>query len=250
VTQAYDFLAPVLGIISAIALLLLVVFLALRPTRKFWVFLSYVLWELFTSIGLTVADLRLNGTAQASASDASRTYARIFWTNDVIEDLFRFVLVAVLIYQVVETSKPLLGRVLSGLVLAMILLPFLLFQPIFPATKSLTLFPAWYPRAAWFNSASQLLNFGAAIMNLILWGALVQSKKRDPQILAVSVGLGILVTGSAIGYGLRHFVPQGGYTAAFNLFVNLTQLAACLIWCRAFWPAPRREVPGAAVPSP
>jgi hypothetical protein len=249
VTQVYDFLAPVLGIGGAAALLLLVIFLFLGPTRKFWVFLLYVSWALFALIGLTLADLRLHGTAQV-ASDAGRLYARLFWTNDVIEDLLRFVLVAVLIYQVVGSTKPLLGRVLSGLVLAMILLPFLLFRPIFPPTPSLTLFPAWYPRGAWFNSTSQLLNFGAAIMNVILWGALIQSRKRDPQILAVSVGLGILVTGSAIAYGLRHLVPQGGYTAAFNLFVNLTQLAAYLIWCRAFWPAPRLKIPDASVASP
>jgi hypothetical protein len=246
VTQVYDFLAPILGIGSAIPLLLLVVFLLLRPARKFLVFLLYVSWELFASVGLTLADIHLHGSAQVGlATDAGRIYARLFWTNDVIEDLLRFVLVSVLIHQVVGSSKPLLGRVLIGLVLAMILLPFLLFHPIFPPVKSLTLVPAWYPRGAWFNSTSQLLNFGAAIMNVILWGALIQSKKRDPQILALSVGLGILVTGAAIGYGLRHFIPQGGYTAAFNLFVNLTQLAAYLIWCRAFWPAPK---PAAVLP--
>jgi hypothetical protein len=81
---------------------------------------------------------------------------------------------------------------------------------------------------------------------VILWGALIQSKKRDPRILALSIGLGILVTGSAIGYGLRHFVPQGGWTAAFNLFLNLAQLVATLIWCHAFWPAQARKIPNAA----
>jgi len=250
VTQVYDFLAPILGIGSAVPLLLLVFFLLLHPARKFGVFLLYVSWELFASVGLTLADLHYNGSAQVGhATVAGRIYARLFWTNDVIEDLLRFVLVVVLIYQVVGSSKPLLGRVLGGLVLAMIVLPFLLFQPIFPPEPSPTLFPAWYPRGAWFNSTSQLLNFGAAIMNVILWGALIQSKKRDPQILAVSIGLGILVTGSAVGYGLRHFFPQGGYTAAFNLFVNLLQLATYLIWCRAFWPAPKRKIPDAAVMS-
>jgi hypothetical protein len=250
VTQFYDFLAPVLGIAGAVALLLLIIFLLLGPTRKFWVFLLYVSWELVASVGLTLADVRLHGTAQASGTDAGRLYARLYWTNDVLLDLLRFVLASVLIYQVVGSSKPLLKRVLIGLVVAMIILPFLLFQPIFPPAKSLTLFPAWYPRGTWFNSTSQLLNFGVAIMNVLLWGALIQFRKRDPQILAVSVGLGILVSGTAISYGLRHFMPQGDFTAAFNLFANLSQLAACLIWCRAFWPATRRVAPSAAVPSP
>jgi hypothetical protein len=196
----------------------------------------------------------------AAQSDANRVYAQLYWTNDVIVDLLRFVLVAVLIYKVVGSSKPLLGRVLSGLVVAMIGLPFLLFHPIlqYRPRKGLLNSPSQllnfgaalfqtYPSAAWFNSTSQLLSFGAAIMNVILWGALIQSKKRDPQILAVSLGLGILVTGTAVSYGLRHFMPQGEFTAVFNLFLNLTQLAAWLIWCRAFWPAPRRKIPGIAV---
>jgi hypothetical protein len=249
VTQFYDFLAPVLTVGSAAALFLLVVFLLIGPTRKFWVLLLYAGWEVFVSIGLTLADIRLHGSAQlARFPDASRLYARLYWTNEIIDDLLRFVLVTVLISQVAGSPKPLLKRVLTGLVLAMMVLPFLLFQPVFPAKPSPTLYPPWYPTGAWFNSTSQLLNFGAAIMNLFLWGALIQARKRDPQILAVSIGLGIMVTGAAISYGLRHFMPQGGYTAAFNLFLNLTQLAGCLIWCRAFWPVPGRRASVAAVP--
>jgi hypothetical protein len=247
VTRIYDFLAPALGIGGGVLLLLLVVFLLIGPAKRFWVFLVYVSWELIASIGLTLADLHFHGTAQVTGSDAGKIYARLYWTNDVIVDLLRFVLIAVLIYQIVGTSKPQWGRGLSALVLVMIVLPFFLFQPIFSATPSLTLFPARYPRAAWFNSTSQLLNFGAAIMNVVLWGALIQAKKRDPQILAVSIGLGILVTGTAISLGLRHFAPSGELTAAFNLFINLSQLAATLIWCRAFWPVSKDAPPPAAV---
>jgi len=249
VTHVYDILAPALGIGNAVALFLLVIFLVLGPTRKFWVFLLYVSWELFATVGLTLADLYLKGTVQVDhATRAGKLYAKLYWTNDVIVDLLRFVLVAVLIYKVAGNSKPFLGRLLGGLVLVMMVLPFLLFQPIYPPAGATI--AADFPRGAWFNSTSQLLNFGAAVMNVILWGALIQSKKRDPQILAISLGLGILVTGSAIGYGLRHFVPQGGLTAAFNLFLNLTQFAAWLIWCRAFWPAPKRALVGSTASSP
>jgi hypothetical protein len=236
VTHVYDVLAPLLGISNGIALFLLVAFLLIGPTRKFWVVLLYVSWELIATVGLTFADLRLNGTAQNNAT-SSALYARLYWANDVIVDLFRFVLVAALIYQVGGRSKPMLGRLLSGLVLVMMVLPFLLFHPIFPATGAAL---GWFPSGAWFNSTSQLLNFGAAIMNVILWTALIQSRTRDRQIIAVSLGLGILVTGTAISYGLRHFSTRGGFTAAFNLFLNLTQLGAWLIWCRAFWPLPKR----------
>jgi hypothetical protein len=265
VTHVYDVLAPALGIGNALALLLLVVLLFLGPTRKFWVVLIYVSWELFATAALTLADLYLNGTAQlngTASTAASRVYAVLYWSNDVTVDLLRFVLVIVLIYQVPVGSKPLLRRVLAGLLLVMMALPFLLFdftpQPLpgvasfQSASRLLNFFASIIlnhksPRAAWFNSTSQLFNFGAAIMNVILWGALIQWKKRDPQVLAVSIGLGILVTGTAFSYGLRHFAPQGQSTAAINLFLNLTQLGAWLIWCRAFWPRPKGAGSAAAL---
>lgn len=160
-THVYDVLAPVLGVSSAVVLLLLVIFLLRGPARQFWVVLLYVSWELLATAGLTIADLILNGTEQVGRpTDANHLYARIYWTNDVMVDLLRFVLAMVLIYQVVGTSRPKLGRVLTGLVLVMIALPFILFHPTFQP----------YPKAVWFNSTSQLLNFGAAVMNVILWG--------------------------------------------------------------------------------
>jgi hypothetical protein len=248
VTQVYDFLAPVLGFGNATALLLLIVLLLIGATRKFWVVLLYVSWEFIATVGLTFAYLRIYGKEQVPATLGQLLYTRLYWTNDVIADLLRFVLVAVLIYQVVGSSRPLLARGLSVLVLAAVVLPFLLFQPISAPIKIPADTLKWYPTGAWFNSTSQLLNFGAAIMNVILWGALIQSKKRDPQILALSIGLGILVTGTAISYGLRHFaIPKGELRSLFNLLLNLIQLAAWLIWCRTFWPSPKPRIPVAAV---
>lgn len=240
-THIYDAMAPILGAISAIALLTLVVLILLGSARKFWVVLLFVSWELLATVGLTIADLLMNGTVQTGQPTlATRNYARIYWTNTVIEDLLRFVLVTVLIYKVAsDGQKPMLRKLLTGLVIAMVTLPFVLFN--------FNLFP--YPKSAWFNSTSQLLNFAAAILNLMLWTLLLQSRKRDPQLVAVSIGLGILVTGTAVALGLRHFVPAGAFTAVFNLFLNLVQLSTWLIWCRAFWPERKPNLPAGAVPS-
>lgn len=225
-THLYDSLAPVLGFSSAIALFSVMVLLLRGPIRQCWVVLLYVCWELVATAGLTVADLLLNGTSQAMGPaqiGAARLYARFYWTNDLIVDLLRLVLTTVLIYTVV--AKPSLGRLLGGLILAMVVLPFILFHPTFKPM----------PKVAWFNSTSQLLNFGASIMNVILWGALIRSRRRDSRLIGLSIGLGILVTGAAVSCGLRHFIPYGSFTAAFNLFLNLTQLAAWLIWFRVFY---------------
>ena len=71
-------------------------------------------------------------------------------------------------------------------------------------------------------------------MNLALWTALIASKKRDPQLLTVSAGLGVLVTGAAISFGLRHFIPAGGFRWIPDLFLMLTHLGGVLIWVAAF----------------
>src|SRR5262249_30049852 len=148
------------------------------------------------------------GTAQTPGpeqANASRIYADMYWGNEVIVDLLRFVVALVLIYRSAPESmnRVKLGRVLTGIVGLALVLPFVVFHPAINGRAG----------TIWLNSTSQLLNFGAAIMNLVLWAFLIPSKKRDPQLVLVSIGLGIVVTGTALVYGLRHFVPQGGFTA-------------------------------------
>ncbi len=185
--------------------------------------------------------------ANASEQAVNHLYARLYWTNDVIVDVLRFLLVIWLTYRATSggPKRTSIGRMLSGIVVVALTLPFLLF-PMFPKG------PKPWPEASWFNSTSELLNFGAAIMNLVLWGVLLADRKRDPQLTVVSVGLGVVVTGAAISYGFRHLIPP---EARFipNLFLMLTRLAGWTIWCRAFWLARVRQpaldpAPGNAMP--
>ena len=243
--HAYDLLAPVLSIGSAIALAVAMVLLLLGPLRrKYWIILAYAAWELFATVVLTIADVLFHGSARMAGpaqTAANKLYARLYWTNDVLVDLFRFVLVMVLIYKASGNTRRVSGRVLSALVVAMIALPFVLFHPTFTP----------FPRAAWFNSTSELLNFGAAIMNLMLWATLIASRSRDPQLLMVSAGLGIVVTGTAISYGIHFLTGEGEFGAVGSLFMNLTQLGGWLVWCWAFRPAPRRTaMPQASLAAP
>jgi hypothetical protein len=230
--HAYEVLAPVLGIGNALALLCVLVFLSLGPLRKFWVVFLYVAWELLATATLSIADIYYHGSTHmvgAAQTAANRFYARLYWTNDVAVDLLRFILVIVLIRKAAEGTKRAPRGVLIGLIVAMVVLPFLLFH---------SAFDPW-PSSAWFNSTSELMNFGAAIMNLMLWAALIASRKRDPQLLMVSAGLGIVVTGTAISYGVRHLIGNSAFGTVGYFLLNLTQLGGWLIWCRAFWPAPR-----------
>ncbi len=212
---------------DALALVSVLVLLLRGSSRKFWALLVYVVWELISNVALSVYDLLYNGAVVgANASkEAVKWYARFYWTNDVIVDVLLFLLVIGLTYRATSGPKRAsVGRMLGGIVVVALALPFLLFRM---GTK------AW-PQASWFNSTSELLNFGAAIMNLVLWGVLLADRKRDPQLTVVSVGLGVVVTGAAISYGLRHLIPSEAWFIP-NWFLMLTQLAGWSIWCRAFW---------------
>jgi hypothetical protein len=234
---------------EAVALVSVLVLLLRGPSRKFWALLGYVAWELFINVALSIYDLLYNGAvvgANASA-EAVRLYSRLYWSGVVITDVLRFLLVMGLMYMATSggPKRSSIGRMLSGIVVVALALPFLLF-PMFPMG------PRAWPEASWFNSTSELLNFGAAIMNLVLWGVLLADRKRDPQVAVVSVGLGVVVTGAAISHGLGHLLPADAVFIP-NIFLMLTQLAGWAIWCRAFWPARDRgaaldPAPGNAMP--
>jgi hypothetical protein len=241
--HVYDLLAPFLGVANAVALFLVIVFLLLSPLRRrFWIILAYVGWELLATATLTILDVLYHGSAKmtgATQTAGNKLYARYYYSNEVLVDLFRFVLVIVLIYKASEGGRRVSGRMLTGLVLVMMVLPFVLFHPTFTP----------FPKGVWFNSTSELLNFGAAIMNLMLWATLIASKKREPKLLMVSAGLGVIVTGTAIAYGVQLLL--GGGFGAMSFFMNLTQLGGWVIWCWAFRPAPRpHAIPDNVVASP
>lgn len=239
-----NYVYDVLGIGNGVVLLSVLILLLRGSFRKFWVLLIYVAWELFATATLTIYDLLYLGPSagKEAHAEALRLYARLYWSNDVIVDLLRFLLVIVLTYAATaEGAKRVsIGRILGGIVAVVVVLPFLLF-PLH--------FRPW-PEASWFNSTSELLNFGAAIMNLGLWGALLSNRKRDPQFVAVSIGLGVVVTGAAVSGGLLHLLPT---KARFipDIFLMLTQLTGWSIWCRAFWPLRKRlPAPPSPLPAP
>jgi hypothetical protein len=171
----------------------------------------------------------------------SAIYGKLYWTDEVSLDLLLFLMVIVLTYRALESSslRAGMGRLLGVVVVIVVTVPFVLFN----ARRFST---------PWFDATSQLLNFGAAIMNLGLWTALIGTKKRDPLLLTVSAGLGVAVTGAAIAFGLRRFTPPTSTPQQLaNLFKTVTYLASLGIWCWAFRPGARRTPgPSAAVTTP
>jgi hypothetical protein len=100
----------------------------------------------------------------------------------------------------------------------------------------------------WLNGTDQILNFGAAIMNLALWTALLGTKKRDPQLLTVTAGLGARVAAAAVLLGLRQMTASGGNAREIaDIAARLSTVAGTLIWCWAFRPATRPKKPAPAI---
>jgi hypothetical protein len=115
-----------------------------------------------------------------------------------------------------------MGKILGGLVVIVILVPLLIFKGPFTSTP-------------WLNHTSQLWSFAGAILNLGLWSALVANRKRDPQLLAVSAGLGVAVTGAAISYGVRGYFSTKTIWVP-DAFMSATFVVCMLIWCWTFRP--------------
>jgi hypothetical protein len=134
------------------------------------------------------------------------------------------------------------GKVLAGVVVIGLVLPASMLNSY--RSRAYGMFSS-----QWFNHASQIFNFAAAIMNLVLWTALLTNRKRDPQLVMLSVGLGILTAAASIAWGLRQFLTQNNRWP-LDIFVAVAEIAALLIWSRAFRRKPHGEksVPPPATP--
>ncbi len=216
-----SFLTVFPPISSAVLLLLLAVFLLRGAYHQYPLLLAYCFTELAKVVG--------EGMVLRSAGVSSALYRYVYWGGDLLHDLMLFLLVITLTYKTLEGSplRPATSRMLTIIAVAAVLLPFAIFHPYFTSR--------------WFRHAGQLLSLGAAFMNLLLWTAVIGTKKRDPQLLMVSAGVGIAVTGVAIYYGLLQFMSSAAVRWVPDLFHGLTHVAGNAIWCWAFRPSFRRR---------
>lgn len=210
------FFSYVFPSVTILLQLTLIVLLAKGPLRRYPVLALYSV----TYIAIIV----LEGLALSAAGVDSALYRNLYWTSDLVLDFLLFLMVITLTYRVVA-GNPLLrqfARMLFVVAAAAIVLPFILFHPLF--------------QFGWFRHTSQLLSFGAALMNLLLWTAIIGTRDRDPQLLSVSAGVGVAVTGIAITYGLLQFTSTS-FRWLPDLFKSLTQVGSMVIWCWAFRPS-------------
>src|SRR5581483_4396640 len=89
----------------------------------------------------------------------------------------------------------------------------------------------------WTTPVSRDLSLCEEILNFVLWGALVRSRRRDSLLLLVTAGIGLQVTGEVIGHTIRLYASQELLWLP-DLIVLGSELLCGLIWNYAFWTAP------------
>ena len=84
------------------------------------------------------------------------------------------------------------------------------------------------------TNAFRNVSFCAAVVNLCFWLTLIASPRRNSQILLITGGLGVQMTGAAIGQSLRQLSP---YTVlAGGLVAILSHFLCLFIWWHALRP--------------
>jgi hypothetical protein len=212
---------------SSVTLNIVLLILLLRGfLRKYWFLFVYNLAQFLIILAERVL-LR-------DADRGTLFYRHVYWTSEVIWDFLLFLLIADFIQSALagRPERPLARKMLWIVSAGVLVLPFLLYH-------DRTMFTS-----AWFSGATQVINFGAAILTLVLWGALIASRNRDPQLMMVCAGLGITVAGAAFAWGVRQLAKGGSITAddvrtGADVFAAVTYLAGLALWCWAFrFPAP------------
>jgi hypothetical protein len=215
-----NFLSQILYGADIVIECVLLVILLRGPFQKYMVFAIYVLVEFAADVSEWIAYYRLGW--------GSPTYRKLYWTNHVILDLLLFLVVIAFTYAALQDNRlrPKAAKALGAILAVTSALPFAVLHN--HHNKIYGFFTS-----QWFNHASQIWNFGAAIMNLVLWAALLTNRRRDPQLVTLSIGLGIATSSAAIVWGARQWLPQV-HRWPLDSFMTGTHLASLLLWCWVF----------------
>jgi hypothetical protein len=159
----------------------------------------------------------------------THVYPRVYWAGDLIAHGAILLLILSLIWQSLEQRTD--RRKAIG-VLGLAVISFALFSAYTFHDPNLN---------RWMTSLSRNLSFGEEILNMILWALLIQRRASDYLLLMVSAGIGVQVTGEAIGHTLRLYARSATLWVP-NLLVYLAEILCLSIWIWAFRSAGKKRV--------
>jgi hypothetical protein len=213
-------LYQILDCVDTVLLGVLLVLLLRGPFRKYPVFTAYVLVQFAADVSEYIAFYRVGWESPA--------YRMLYWTDQVTQTLLLFLVVIAFTYAALKENplRPKAAKALGVIVVLTLALPFAMLHP--NPNRAHPFFAS-----QWFNHASQVWNFGAAIMNLVLWTALLSNRRRNPQLVTLSIGVGIATASAAIAWGARRWVPKTDRWTV-DSFMLITHIASVLLWCWVF----------------
>jgi hypothetical protein len=184
--------------------------------KEFTAVFVYALCLAFTTVFEIVVAL--------GGNTLTRAVADYFWINEMVRQTSLYCVVISLVFHAMPDNqkRAALIRLLIGLAfLFWVGCIFFYYDP----TR---------PTSPWMTLVVRNISFCTSIVTLMLWFVLIASEKRDPRLLMITGGLGVQVTGEAIGQSLRNLSPHtmlaGGLTGIFALYLCL------YIWWRALQP--------------
>jgi len=90
---------------------------------------------------------------------------------------------------------------------------------------------------SWLAPWTRDLNFCSALLDLGLWMLLISSRRKDPQLLLITGGLGIRFTGEAIGDAIRQLAYRRRIkwlSLSGSVLITLVDLLCLFVWWHAF----------------
>lgn len=222
-----NFLSQPLYLAETVIRLVLLAFLLRGSFRK------YLVFSLYVTVAFVVDVMQSTGYYYWGLQ--SRDYRQLYWTANITMDLMLFWVVSSLTYAALKDNRlrRKAGQILGVIAVGALALPFLILPDHHSSVHG-------HFTSQYFNHVSQILNFAAAAMNLVLWGALLADRRRDPQLVSMSIGMGVLTAAEAIVWGARQWLaPEHRWTVdTFDLIATLVSL---LIWCWVFRPKSQRR---------
>jgi hypothetical protein len=191
------------------------------PVRRYPVFFAYISARFLGDLLLAYTYRNMGQTSPA--------YRNTYWSFEIADAMLLFLVLMTFTYEALRGNplRPKAGRILAAIGVLTLASPFALFSSRVFSYR-------------WFNSTDQMLNFGGAIMNLVLWGALLANRRRDPQLLPISMGVGVTATSAAIVWGARLWV-SARHRWPIDDFAILAYYVSLLLWCWVF--RPKRGAP-------
>jgi hypothetical protein len=182
--------------------------------RQFPPLFAYVLCLLATTIAEIVA--------YVSFGKASSAFGAYYWSAELIRQTALFALVVSLAAHIMPTDGK--GEVYGR---------WITISAVGIWAGSLLLY--YDPDLnTWMTTVARNLSFFTGILNLFVWFAYARTKSSDITRLMIAAGLGLQMTGAAIGQAIRLMNYSKGSKLAGALLMVFSHMICLFIWWRAF----------------